>query len=291
MKTENKIKGIAVAVTVLFFFSLITAVYFYNDNGTLNDYLSQAKLKSEKLLSEKLLLDKNIAALKKDLSSLKGLNTNLDQRIASMQKSLTERESRISQLNKDKASYVALKKEYSEIQKIRESLAAQLESLVSKNNSLAMENSQLNRKISDIQNENALMLAELSQLRVLRDGPEGFMVEIEKKKADKLTVRATKAKRVNVSFEIPEDLKGLPSAYTIEIQSEQGKKLNGVANITSNSVRSGLVANSGNAPAEIGRQRVNIEFVPQEKLTKGIYTFNIYRNGDLVARAKARLSK
>ena len=290
MKTENKIKGIAAGITILFFMSLVTTVYFYNQNNSLSDFLADAKLASEKLLSEKLSLDKSIAALKRELTDSKGKSSTLDKQIAGMQKTLSEKEARINQLNKRENSFAQLKKENVEIQNMRSSLASRVDELTTRNNQLAMENNQLNSKLNSVESENSKMLAELSILRSFRDGPESFMVEIIKGKAEKLTVKASKTKKINVSFDVPEEIKGIPSMYTIDILGETGKKLEGVANITTNNIRSGAVASINGTP-QVGRQRVNIEFLPKEKLGKGVYTFNIYRNGELVARTKARLSK
>src|SRR5690349_19757623 len=115
MTTVRNPKVIAIVATALCMGSLIWLLSTRGVYSVLETSLEQERLKSESLLSEKLLLEKDVEKMRGQLSSLKGINDNLDEAVRKAEEKFVEREAELGKLKKQNATL-------SEIRKQREAL-------------------------------------------------------------------------------------------------------------------------------------------------------------------------
>lgn len=102
MQTEvPRTKIYAAVVTILFFSALTGASVLYDMRNNLQVSLDTERLNSEKLLSEKLLLDKEIVALKNNLSELSVNNIELTSQLNGAKNKVSQKETAIVNLQKE----------------------------------------------------------------------------------------------------------------------------------------------------------------------------------------------
>lgn len=198
----NMAKVYAAIVTVLLFASLVGVGLLFDGNLDLKTNLQQEKLVSEKLLSEKLMLDKEILALKNQISDLGKMNSELTLQADNAQKKAAAFENSISKLKKENQNLQGKKKEVDELKKLRDQLQAEVESLKLANKQLTDRNKQLQDDLNNLTAENQDLKDKLKKSALLK--ASNFRVEIGRKNPEKLTVKARKTHEVLVSFDLPQ---------------------------------------------------------------------------------------
>lgn len=291
MKTENKIKIAAAIVTLLLFASLIGVAVLTNANKDLHSSINAEKLKSENLLSERLSLEKQIKNFRNEMKTLEGKNTELDRYLHDAQNRLGEKEASIARLTKENAGIKALRKENDEIKKMRSDLYAQLEKLQNTNADLAKQVNQLNNTIASLNKEKKELQAKL-------DAPQqnmvatNFMIEVRKKKEEKLTVRAKKTRSIAISFELPKgSAQSLGNFYRVDLLSPTGALIGGKINGVNVEKANNMTASLKNLPAKNDGDKVNLTFEPEEKLVKGVHSIIIYNGNQYLGSAQVKLVK
>lgn len=293
-ESNSKIKITAYVIAGLLFVSLFIAAHYITLNKESVAALNEEKLKSEALLSEKLQLQKEIDKYKKEIASLMGVNTNLDQLLAGARASLAEKEAQLSQIKRSNGSIAELNRQIAELKAIRNGLDSQIASLNSEisklkdeNGNLKKENANANAMIAQLEKENKALSDNLSLLAALT---EDNLVVVTKKN-EKLTVNSKKAKKINFVFDVPQSSLGGLDFKVVSPDSKTYSKSDG-------SVSYHLVAGDGNPVASISStypaqfelvQRVEMVFTPKEKLTKGIYKIEVYNNGTHLGRMQVKL--
>jgi myosin heavy subunit len=293
-ESNSKIKITAYVIAGLLFVSLFIAAHYITLNKESVAALNEEKLKSEALLSEKLQLQKEIDKYKKEIASLMGVNTNLDQLLAGARASLAEKEAQLSQIKRSNGSIAELNRQIAELKAIRNGLDSQIASLNSEisklkdeNGNLKKENANANAMIAQLEKENKTLSDNLSLLAALT---EDNLVVVTKKN-EKLTVNSKKAKKINFVFDVPQSSLGGLDFKVVSPNSKTYSKSDG-------SVSYHLVAGDGNPVASLSStypaqfelvQRVEMVFTPKEKLTKGIYKIEVYNNGTHLGRMQVKL--
>lgn len=291
MKTENKIKIAAAVVTLLLFASLIGVAVLTNANKNLHGSIDAERLKSENLLSERLTLEKQIKNFRNEMKTLEGKNVELDRYLTETQNRLGEKEASIARLTKENAGTKALRKENDEIKKMRNDLYAQLEKLKNSNADLAQQVNQLNSTVASLNKEKKELQAKLEtpQQNMIATN---FMIEVRKKKEEKLTVRAKKARSIAISFDLPKgSAQSLENFYRVDLLSPTGALIGGKVNGVDVQKANNLTASLKSVPAKNDGDKVNLTFEPQEKLVKGVYSIVIYNGNQYLGSAQIKLVK
>ncbi|UII31807.1 hypothetical protein LVD17_26315 [Fulvivirga ulvae] len=289
MKTSKE-KIIAGVVTVMFFTALGFALFYSSDNKTLSRNLKTEKLKSEKMLSQKLALDKDISKLKADISNYQGKNKQIDGKLADMQKKLTQKESELSSLLKQKAlSDSKYKKQAAELANYKKQMEEEITALNESLADMKFKNSYLQNTVATLEKNNG----ELSKRNSFLNESAGDNYGVEAlKKNQKLTINSKKTKEIVLGFDVPASL---AHNLTLTIITPDGKKASSAnskeVSYTIIDKAEPLLLASTNMMADAGTnsKRVALSYKPAEKFKKGVYKIDIYHQSTYLGSTQIKL--
>jgi chromosome segregation ATPase len=255
-------------------------------NSSLEAGLQEQKLNSETLLSEKLLFQKDIEKMKDQLFALKGQNLELDHLLNSATSELKNQESEFKRMKKENASIAVIKKQREELIGLRNQLENDLRTLKASYVDLEARNHELHNTVVSLQERNRIIMDDLnkttyaaldqSQILTLRGNRE------------KLTVKATRTRKLIAKFEVPSNLKSL----TFRISDSEGNRLldkNGSIVSKSTPSDKNLTVSTDSEVAGNELQNVEMIYSPKEKLKSGVYTVEILNENLYVGSLKVKL--
>ncbi|WPP49391.1 hypothetical protein [Catalinimonas niigatensis] len=292
MKKDRNIKIAAVIVTLLLFGAFAGVAMLSSTNRGLEKNLNAERLKSETLLSEKLQLDKQIKSFKSDISLLEGKNKELDRWLIDTKSKLTQQESSLSKLSKENAGLKGVRKENEKLQQLKDELNNKLLSLTRDNADLKAEIDQLNLNVAQLKKENEKLLASGATGTKAVNLPlaSNFRIEVRKKNEDKLTVKAKRARSLQLNFDVPKSsAMALSSQYRIQMLSLQGKAIAGKMKDLKTTPLDGATAGLFGLSAGSEYEQVSMVYEPASKVEDGIYTLIVYNGQVLVGSAQVRL--
>ncbi len=277
-----------VFITVTAAALILSGIIFYS-NRSLKDQLQKEKIRSETLLSEKLNLDKSIEKFKMDLTSLKGKNAQLDKVVKETSDQLAKKESEIRKLMAENASLADLKKKNAELEALRKNLEEQIASLNMNMEQMIAENKKYNDLLASMKTENESLTTHNALLEAML--ADNYRIEALKGKHDKLTVAARRTNKLMVSFDIPSEIgQGLYFKIVTPDGKELSSKDDKTAIINFYDENKNLMASlTGTASGSQNAKRAELIYKPEQKLTKGIYRFNVYNGKEYMGSIQLRL--
>ncbi|MDP2336447.1 MAG: hypothetical protein Q8N05_08370 [Bacteroidota bacterium] len=285
MKTIKKEKLITGGAVIILIVALIGAGLFYNSNRSLTKNLNNEKLKSEMMLSEKLALQKEIETFKSQINSLSGKNTELDGLLAQTSQKLSEKEAQLSRIVRENGNIKTLKKELAELSQMKKDFESQVLALNESIEKLNAEKNALNQTIASLQEENKQLTVNLEILSSMT--ADNYLVETTKRK-DRLTVVAKRAKKMTVSFKVPENI---VEDISFKIIKPDGKmvegKDKGIAYSVVNSDE-GLTASLSGGAIKVSR-KIEMIWEPKEKQKPGIYQIEMYNGEKYIGSCNVKL--
>ncbi len=199
---ENTVTYVLIGVIVLL---LIASGFAFVSNSKNKRSLGAEKLKNEKLLSEKLQIDKESERLKAELSALASREEANRKSLEEVNQKIADNEKRINALAVENRSLRRTAKELEELRKIKEDLEQESLRLKSEHDKLLARSGELQNSIENLQNEKREIAGKLEQ--VLNYDSDNFLVSaVRGKKKEKVVICASRAKRLNVTFEVPKNL-------------------------------------------------------------------------------------
>lgn len=279
-------KVVAVVTTTLLISSLFWLMNTKRVNGSLEAGLQKEKLHSEALQSEKLSLEKDMQKLKAQLSTLNNKNTELGKLVSSTSAKLKSQESEYNRMKRQNLSLGQLQKQRQELIALQSQLENDLRELRSSNAELEAKNSDLNAIIASLQERNRILTDDLN--KAMFAAVDQSQVQAVRGKADRLTVKAKRTRKLIATFEVPNNLKNL----SFRILDSKGKALTQkdgtIASIITPS--EGSYTASSDAETSGNRlQRVELSYITKEKLRTGVYTVEILNDNLYVASLKVKL--
>ncbi|WP_417601057.1 hypothetical protein [Owenweeksia hongkongensis] len=273
--TDRRNKIIAATSTALFFVALIAMMIIHDSNRSLEEMLNGAKLKNETVLSEKLALDKEINDYKKQLAALQGKNKELDKFLATANADLAKKESQLKVAGKNTSNT----KELANLRKMRSDLENQVSALVAQIASLEGANSDLTQQIASLTNKNQDLKSSNDLMKAF--AANNYRMETSRGKSEKLTVVARKTKKLKMGFDLPQNVvENVQFKITMPDGSVIDKEEDGLT-ATLLDIEDGsdlMVSLEPMGDFEVTR-RIEMKYEPKKKLSKGVYTIDIY-NGD-----------
>lgn len=279
-------KTIAAVTTALFVASLFWLMNTKHINSSLEAGLQDQKLKSEALLSEKLLLEKDIQKMKDQLFALKGQNLDLDNLVKNASSKLENQESEYNRMRKENASLLQIKKQREELAALRHQLENELQNLKNSYDDLEARNEELNSAVASLQERNRILTDDLN--RAAFAAVDQSQIQAVRGKGEKLTVSAKRTRKLIASFEVPASLKNL----SFRISDSKGNTLDqNHGTIASTSVPSdkNLTASIDSEVLGNKLQKVEMVYIPKEKLKTGLYTVEILNENLHVGSLKVKL--
>jgi predicted nucleic acid-binding Zn-ribbon protein len=279
---ENRITA---GVVVLLIMALIATGIYYSSNKSLTKNLNSEKLKSEMMLSEKLALQKEIDTFKNRINSLSGKNAELDKLLAETSLKLSEKEAQLNRIARENGNIKQLKKQLAEVEQMKKDFDSQVLALNEEIQKLNKEKDVLNNMIASLQEENKQLATNLEILSSMT--ADNFLVETTKKK-DRLTVVARRAKKIAVTFKVPDNI---VEDISFKIVKPDGKvvegKGNGIAYRVVNGDEGLMASNSGGA-IKVSR-KIEMTYEPKEKQKPGLYQIEMYNVEKYVGTINVKL--
>lgn len=284
MKTsENKIKLVAIACTLLFFFSLGGVVYLHDSNQSLESLLKGSKLNNESLLSQKLLLEKEIAQMQTGIQQEMGKSIAKDRLLADANAALTKKQQELKSLKTRKS----VEKEFSELKKLKNSLDLQIAELNEKIKVLESDKNTLTSQLAEANSKTKEMASSMTLMKQM--GLNNYEIEATKKN-QKLTVVARKTKHLNMAFDLPKDI---AENIQFRIKTPSGK----IIDKSDSALAFGIETYEGPLtasvePLELGLEvskRISMSYKPKEKLSRGLYVIEILNGDTYISSCQVKL--
>jgi chromosome segregation ATPase len=280
-------RTIAAVTTVLFVASASWLMTTRHVNSSLEAGLQEQKLKSETLLSEKLLLEKDIEKMKDQLFSLKGRNLELDNLAQSTAAKLRDQESEYNRMKKQNASLSQIKKQRAELEALRNALENELQTLRTSYADLEARNDALNHEVAALQGRNKMLTEDLQ--RTAFAAIDQTQVQAVRGKAEKVTAKGRRTRKLIASFEVAADLRDLSFRIT-DLKGNVLNKNDGTIAFTSQPSDKNLTASSASDVQGSKLQEVRMEYTPKRKLSSGVYRVEILNEGLYVGSLKVKLN-
>lgn len=290
----SKAKVFAATATLLVGVSTVFVIALYDANGSLKSMLNDAKINNEQLLSEKLNVEKELNGTMQSLDLLKGQNDVLDNKILNLQSELSKKQAELNRLSYNHNKTKSLENDLAEVTRIKNELQKQLADfnlqIAGMENDLKKlqnENSGLHSDLTHLQKENAELHSNIALMRSI--AADNFMVENLKGSKNRLTVKANKTNRMQVSFVLPADEY---STLTFNITSPDGTQVNSKTDkrISMSVQQAEIYASNGmHAEAFSKNQLVQMFYEPDKKLKAGTYRVEVFNNDIFIGSCKVRL--
>lgn len=287
MKTKISLEKVFVASVIAL--AILFAGFTIYSISKLNNRLSDEKIKSEMILSEKLSLDKSIAKYKLEITNLQSKTSDLNISIAEANRNIQLKNDEISKLIAGKASLKEIKEKYAELESLKQQLSNEIAQLNNSLNQAKSDNEKLSNQLASASKTNDELIANNTILKALFS--DNFRTEAMRGKNEKLTVNAKRTNKLFLSFDLP----GIISNdIHFKVITPQGKEFSSdkdlAAIIQITEYGDGLLASSSeNAFGSAGKKRVEMSYKPTQKLSKGVYQFNLYSGKEFLGSTQLRL--
>jgi hypothetical protein len=287
MKTKISLEKVFVAGVITL--AIIFAGFTFYNISKLKNRLSDEKTKSEMILSEKLSLDKSIAKYKLEIANLQNKTSDLNISIAEANRNIQNKIAEINKLKAENGSIKNLQQKNAELESLKQQLSQEMAQI---NNSLVQaksENEKLINQLTTASKTNDELVSNNAILKALFS--DNFRTEAMRGKNEKLTVNAKRTNKLLVSFDLPDNIS---NDIHFKVVTPQGKEFSSnkdlAAIIQITEYGDGLLASSSeNAFGSAGKKRVEMSYKPTQKLSKGIYQFNLYSGKEFMGSTQLRL--
>jgi hypothetical protein len=258
---------------------LILATLLIYSNKSLSNKLSDEKLKSEILLSEKLSLDKLLSKNRIEMNKLTDKNLKVDKKLTELSTEIGQKQSKIEKLIAENKSFMNIKKQNEEMEAMLSQLNQKISELKKSEELAKNENKRLNDQLAYLSKSNSGLSADNSILKAIVS--DNYRTEALRGKKEKLTIRASKTNKLMVSFDLPS---AQDNNLYFKIVTPEGDEYSSISNafaeIKVADDNFDLLASTDNTIiGNSGSKRMEMYYKPNQKLSKGVYQFNIY-NGE-----------
>ncbi len=281
-KSGKRITTIAVLILIA---ALIGTGLFYSANRSITKDLNNEKLKSELMLSEKLALQKEIEDFRNQINSLTSKNADLDKLLAETSQKLSEKEAQLNRIGRENGNIKTLKKQLAVLTQMKKDFESQVLALNETIQKLNAEKDALNQTIASLQGENKQLATNLDILSSMTG--DNYLVETTKRK-DRLTVVAKRAKKMTVTFNVPENMvENISFKLTKPDGTQVEGKDNGIASRIVNGDE-GLMASITGGAIKVSK-KIEMIYEPKEKQKPGIYKIEMYNGEKYIGACNVKL--
>jgi myosin heavy subunit len=286
---NNRQKTIIYVGAVIIALLLIGIFLTLGSNKKNKRNLNNEKIASEKLLSEKLNGEKELTKLQADFSSLKQKSDANTKLLAETNTKIAESEKRINSLSGENRSLRANRKELEDLKKVKADLEKESSRLQSDYEKLLAQNKDLQNSLSSLETEKNNLAIQFE--KAMKINTDNFLVTATRgKKTEKIVIKASRTKKLNMTFEVPQSL---TEAISFKIVTPSGttinpddKTLSWTFPLDSRSLTASLSTVTGEF--EQSRQ-VILNYAPKGKLVKGEYKIQILCDNNNIGNCRIML--
>lgn len=286
-KAEKRDQIVAAVSTALLVVALIGMVIIHDSNRSLEDMLNGARLTNESILSEKLSLDKDIRNFKNQLTSLHSKNKQLDKQLADANTLIAGKEKELKYASPARTR--SLEKELGDMKRMRSQLEKQIADLNTQMKSLEGTNNDLNSQLVSLSAKNKELTANNELMKAF--AANNYRVETSRGKNEKLTVVAKRTKRLKVGFDLPQTV---VEKIEFKIKTPDGKVIDkeedGLSSVILDAEDGSdlMVSLEPLGDFEVTK-RIEMRYEPKKKLSKGVYTIDIYNGNTYMVSCQVKL--
>lgn len=265
---SNKTK---LVLTTLLIATTLTSGWFLIRNNSLKIEASKEKSVSA---AEKDLLNKEVNELALEKRKFADESSIRKAKIDSLMNVVDTKNIEVRNLLVAKADVVNLKKKLKELELAKNELNKEIIYLRQNEKNLNLTNSSLEGEILRLKTENEKLISELLLSKNLTTD---YILVRNLKKNQKITAFASRTKVINVSFDYPSTL---VNTLDIKVETPDGQNYSAADKelVSVTASNEPALDNSSALPLK----RMELNFKPKKKLTKGIYKFNIINGNEVV---------
>jgi myosin heavy subunit len=273
-------------IIALLFLGLILTIGILAKN---KKNLSAERLTSENLLTGKSKVEEELAKTKNDFSVLKqqyDANTKL---LSETDSKIAENDKRINALSYENRSLRANKKEMEELKKTKSELETEFSQLKSEHDRLLAQGRDLQNSLNSLEEEKKNLASKFERAQLYNT--DNFLVTATRgKKTEKIVICASRAKKLNMTFEVPQSL---TEAISFKIVTPTGSTISPDDKAMSwffpLDTRT-FTASLSSIPGEFEQSRqVVLNYSPKGKLVKGEYKIQILCDGNNIGNCRLML--
>ncbi len=286
-REQNKVVTyIGAAIIVLLLIGLVIAV---SSNLKNKKNLNAEKLNSEKLLSEKLQVEKELEGVKADFTSLQQKNDANEKLLAETNKKIGENQRKINSLAGENRTLRESKKELEDLQKVKAEIEKESNQLKSDYDKLLTKSNDLQSSLAAMEAKNNKLTAQLDSANLYK--ADNYLVTATRgKKKEKIVICASRTKKLNVTFDVPNNL---TETISFKIVTPSGSTINP----DNKSLSWYFVPDSKNYTASLSAipglieasKQVVLTYAATEKLVKGEYKIEILCKGIDIGNCRVQL--
>ncbi len=284
MENNRKSQITTATIIILLLLASLGDVFLIRKNGILSQERNQAVLHSDSLLSIKLNADKQFDALSDSYEKCNIKSSELDSIVIGLKKELETKKTELTRLINSDGNSGKLKKQLKEAQKKNIQCNEQVSTLLKELRELENKILELNDSIGSLKTSNYELVTKLVKASSLK----AYDITTTSFKNARLTQRAKRTNRINVSFTIPEndfvesgskEISVLVYSPKGQVISEKGHKFQ---NLTLQKEQVYSVNKSINYDNKDSKTSLDVEC--NCKLEKGNYKVEIYIEGKIAGK-------
>ena len=251
--------------------------------------LRNEKTNSEARLFEKQKVESNLEKLKSDLSILKQQSDANSKLLSEANMKIAENEKRINTLSRDNKLLRGNAKELEQLKKTKADLEKESYQLKSENDRLLAQYKDLQNSLNSLETEKNKIADQLEKAQLINT--DNFLVTATRgKKTEKIVIRASRAKKINIAFEVPQ---GLTETISFKIVTPTGSTISSDDKALSwyfPPDSRNLTASLSSVTGEFEQSRqVILTYASKVKLVKGEYKIQILNNGNNIGNCRIML--
>ena len=257
---------------------LFTTIFGFVSNSKNKRNLRAELERTESLQAENLMVKGVLDKLRTDYAALQIRSDSANQRIAENETDLSDRDRRIASLSRSGAAALnRSREEVEQLQTEKSGLEQNIADLKKENENMGAQNENLQTSIENLEAQRNDVTSRFEN-SVTYDADNFAAYASRGKNQEKLTIKARCAKRLNVNFDVPQNLTDpvifqivTPSGATINPE-DKGISLtfSDPKNLTAGLTGSGIQGQTG--------RKVDLKYTAEEKLAKGEYQIRLISN-------------
>lgn len=286
---NNNQRTISYVLGAIITILLIGLIFTFVSNVRNKKSLSAEKLTSEAYMSEKQKLESNLGTLNTDLSVLKQQSEANEKLLSESNLKIAENEKKINSLTGENRSLSASKKELADLKVIKDELDREYSQLKAENDKLLAQSKELQSSIKTFEAEKRDLATQLNKAQLYNT--DNFLANATRgKKTEKIVIRASRAKKLNMTFEVPHSL---TETISFKIVTPTGTTINpddkAISWFFPVDSRN-LTASMSSVTGEFEQSRqVILNYASKTKLVKGEYKIHILSNGNNIGNCRIML--
>ncbi|MGC1392495.1 MAG: hypothetical protein WA816_15775 [Bacteroidales bacterium] len=287
---EKTLKYAGTSIIVLL---LITATITFVSNSKNKRNYNEEKIRNESISSQKLQVSQELEKVKNDMAALTAEKESDKKLITTTDSKLAEAEKRLAHMSKENSSLLVDRNDLVQLRKTKSYLDKAYEDLKLKQETASS-------RIKELENSTIILDAQKKELSEnLADAEKYRTSNIEiygsgGNKKDKLTFIARRTKKLNLIFDVPQNLN---EPISIKIITPEGKTITPSDKTITSSIGSDInyltASLSTILPAVPGNinssQKVTIVYTPEEIFKAGEYKIQINSNGRNIGNSRLKL--